>query len=127
MTTKPRFDAEVIAAMQRHKILGIKVGTLPHRFIALWMVVVDGRVFVRSWSVTPDGWHAALLTEPRGVVQIANREIALRAVHTRSERLKDAVDRAYREKYNTPGAAQYVRDLRRAKSRATTTELVPAA
>jgi len=42
-----------------------------------------------------------------------------------SERLKDAVDRAYREKYHTPASLEYVRDLNGAKSRATTTELVP--
>jgi hypothetical protein len=45
-------------------------------------------------------------------------------VRTRSERLKDAVSRAYVEKYNTPGSIKYARDLGRAKSRATTTELV---
>jgi hypothetical protein len=125
MAARGRFDAEVITAMQRSKILGIKAGTQPHRFIGLWMVVVEGRVFVRSWSMKPDGWHAAFLKDSHGVVQIADREIPIRAVHTRSERLKDAVDRAYREKYHTPGAVQYVRDLCRAKSRATTTELVP--
>jgi hypothetical protein len=46
-------------------------------------------------------------------------------VQTRSERLKDAVDRAYLEKYHTPGSIKFARDLVRAKSRATTTELVP--
>lgn len=120
-----RFDAEVLAAMQRQKILGIKAGGQPHRFIAVWMVVVEGRVFVRSWSVSADGWHATLRQEPRGVVQIADWEIAVRAVRTRSARLKDAVDRAYRAKYHTPGAIQYVRDLCRTKCKATTTELVP--
>jgi hypothetical protein len=39
--------------------------------------------------------------------------------------LKDAVSRAYLEKYSTPGSIKYARDLGRAKSRATTTELVP--
>ena len=53
------------------------------------------------------------------------REIPVRAVQSRSERLKDAVDRAYLEKYRTPGSIRYARDLGRAKSRATTTEPVP--
>jgi hypothetical protein len=46
-------------------------------------------------------------------------------VQTRSERLKEAIDRAYLEKYHTPGSVKFARDLGRAKSRATTTELVP--
>ena len=121
-----RFPGRVVAAIRDGKILGIRAGSGPHRFIGLWMVVVEGRVFVRSWGVKPGGWYHAFLEDPRGVVQVAEREIRIRAVRTRSERLKDAVDRAYREKYNTPFALKYVRDLKRAKSRATTTELVPA-
>jgi len=39
--------------------------------------------------------------------------------------LKDAVDRAYLEKYRTPASLKYARDLGRPRSRATTTELVP--
>jgi hypothetical protein len=46
-------------------------------------------------------------------------------VHTRSERLKDAVDQTYLKKYKTPGSIKYARDLGRKKSRDTTTELVP--
>jgi hypothetical protein len=49
----------------------------------------------------------------------------VRAVQTRSERLKDLVSQAYKEKYNTPGSVQYVKDMSRKRSRDTTTELVP--
>jgi hypothetical protein len=50
----------------------------------------------------------------------------VRAVRTRSERLKDAIDKAYLVKFKNPGVVKFARDLGRAKSRATTTELVPA-
>jgi hypothetical protein len=46
-------------------------------------------------------------------------------VQTRSERIKDAVSKAYAAKYNTPASKKYVRDLSGARSRGTTTELVP--
>jgi hypothetical protein len=122
---KRQFSDEVLAAIRDGKIMGIRAGTLPHRFIGIWAVVVEGRVFVRSWSLKPRSWYRTFLEEPRGAVQVAGREIPVRAVRTRSERLKDAVDRAYLEKYNTPGSVTYARDLGRVKSRATTTELVP--
>lgn len=127
MTARTRFPREVLEALRAGKILGIRAGAGPHRVIGLWMVVAEGRLFVRSWSRTPGGWHATLLTDPRATIQIAGREIRVRAVQTRSERLKGAVDRAYREKYRTPGALKYVRDLTRFRCRATTTELVPVA
>jgi hypothetical protein len=120
-----RFSKAILAAIRDNHILGIRAGTQPHRFIGIWVVVVEDRVFVRSWSLKPRSWYRTFLQEPRGTIQVAEREIAVRALHTRSERLKDAVSRAYVEKYNTPGSIKYARDLGRAKSRATTTELVP--
>lgn len=125
MKTKRGFSDEVLAAIRDGRILGVRAGTGPHRFIGIWAVVVQGRVFVRSWSLKPRSWYRTFLVEPRGLIQVGRREIAVRAVRTRSERLKNAVDRAYLEKYNTPGSIKYARDLGRAKSRATTTELVP--
>ncbi len=96
-----------------------------HRFTGIWIVVVEGRAFVRSWSLKPRSWYRTFLKDPRGAIQIAGREIPIRAVRTRSERLKSAVDRAYLEIYNSAGSLKDARDLGRAKSRATTTELIP--
>lgn len=120
-----RFPAEIVDAIRDGKILGIRAGTQPHRIIGIWAVVVERRVFVRSWSMKPRSWYRTFLEEPRGVIQIDGKEIEVRAVQTRSERLKAAVDRAYAEKYNTPGSIKYVQDLSRPPSRDTTTELVP--
>jgi hypothetical protein len=125
MKAKRRFPNKILAAIRDGKILGIRAGTEPHRFIGIWVVVVEGRVFVRSWSLKPRSWYRTFLKEPRGAIVVGDRELCVRAVRTRSERLKDAVSRAYLEKYNTPGSIKYARDLGRAKSRATTTELVP--
>jgi len=120
-----RFPANILAAIREDKILGIRAGTEPHRIIGIWAVVVEGRVFVRSWSLKPRSWHRTFLEEPRGLIQVGRRKMQVRAVQTRSERLKDAVSQAYREKYNTPGSIKFVQDMARAKSRNTTTELVP--
>ena len=124
---RPRrgFSAEALDSLRDGKILGIRAGTAPHRFIGIWVVVVEGRVFVRSWSVKPRSWYRTFVEDPRGAINVDGREIPVRAVFTRSERLKDAVSRAYLEKYHTPGSITYARDLGGAKSRATTTELVP--
>ena len=122
---KRRFPNAVVSSIRDGKILGIRAGTQPHRIIGIWAVVVKGRVFVRSWSLKPRSWYRTFLEDPHGVIQVDGREIPVRAVQTRSERLKDAVSRAYLEKYNTPGSVKYARGLGGRKSRATTTELVP--
>jgi hypothetical protein len=125
MKRKQRFERTVLAAIRDGQVLGIRAGTRPHRIIGIWAVIVERRVFVRSWSLKPRSWWRTFLEEPRGIVQVAGRTIPVRAVQTRSERLKDAIDRAYLEKYHTPGSIKFARDLGRARRRATTTELVP--
>jgi hypothetical protein len=126
MKTKRHFPNKILAAIRDSKIFGIRAGTEPHRFIGIWAVVVEGRVFVRSWRLEQRSWYRTFLQEPRGTIVVGEREIPVRAVRTRSERLKGAVSRAYLEKYNTPGSIKYARALGRTKSRATTTELVPS-
>lgn len=123
--TKRRFPPNVLAAIRDGPIIGIRAGVEPHRFIGIWVVVVEGRVFVRSWSLKPRSWWRTFLAGPSGAIQVGAREIRVRAIQTRSERLKDAIDQAYREKYPTPGSLRFVRDMCRTKSRDTTTELAP--
>src|SRR5438874_9426634 len=99
MSDRRRFPKAIVAAIRDAKILGIRAGTKPHRIIGIWAVVVAGRVFVRSYSLKPRSWWRTFQEEPRGVIQVDGRQIKVRPVFTRSERLKTVVDRAYREKY----------------------------
>jgi hypothetical protein len=125
MQTGSSFSEDVIAAIQKEKILGIRAGRdSNHKVIGIWAVVVEGRVFVRSWSLSPRSWWRTFLEDPHGSIFVVDKEIPIRTIQTRSERLKDLVSAAYKEKYNTPGSIQYVKDMSRKKSRETTTELV---
>jgi hypothetical protein len=120
-----KFPRPTLEAIRDGKVLGIRAGTKPHRVIGIWAVVVENRVFVRSWTVKPDGWYRALREEPRGVIEVAKQKLRFRAVFTRSERLRKAVDRAYLAKFRTPWAAKLARAFKTEKRRATTTELRP--
>jgi hypothetical protein len=120
-----RFEKEVVEALRKAKIVGLRAGRGEHRFIGLWVVVVEGRVFVRSWGLAERSWYTAFVREPVGVLQVGERQLPVRAVRTRSERLKRAVSRAYLEKYHTPGSVQFARDMGRKGSRERTVELAP--
>jgi hypothetical protein len=124
MANARAFSRPAIAALDRAKILGVRAG-MEHRFTGVWVVVVGGRVFARSWSDTPTGWYRAFVEEPRGTIQLpGGRELRVLAKKVRGERLLDAIDEAYAAKYDTPASQKWVRGFRRPRRRATTLEFV---
>lgn len=125
MNDKRRFPKPIVEAIRDAKILGIRAGTKPHRIIGIWAVVVEGRVFVRSYSLKPRSWYRTFYEEPRGIIEVNGKQIPVRPVFTRSERLKKLVDRAYAEKFPTPGSRVFVEGFRQKERRDTTTELLP--
>jgi hypothetical protein len=86
---------------------------------------MGGRVFERSWTRKPHGWYRTLLDDPLGTIQVGDREIRIRAVRARGNRIRDAVEKAYAMKYPTPGSVKYVRGFRTPRRRETTMEFVP--
>jgi hypothetical protein len=125
MKNTRKFSKEIVTAIRDGRILGIHAGVKPHRTIGIWAVVVEGRVFVRSWSLKPRSWYRTFLEDPRGFIEVNGRKIKVRTVFTRSERLKNAVDEAYAEKFPTPGSKHFVEGFKEKKRRDTTTELLP--
>jgi hypothetical protein len=120
------FSRPVIAAIDAAKILGVKAGgDTDHKFTGVWPVVVNGRAYARSWTLSKDGWYRTFLDDPRGVIQVGEREIRIRAVPARSERVRDAVEAAYAAKYCTKASQKYVRGFRTPRRREATIELVP--
>jgi hypothetical protein len=121
-----RLSRPIVAAIDESKLLAVRAGARSdHRFIAIWAVVVNGRVFARSWMQKPGGWYRTFLDDPRGTIQVGARQIRIRAVPIRSIRIRDAIERAYAEKYSTPGSITYVRGFRTLRRRETTMEFVP--
>ena len=125
MTSAKKFPKAIAASIRDARILGIRAGTKPHRIIGIWAVVVEGRVFVRSYSLKPRSWWRTFRQDPRGVIEVNGKQFKVRPVFTRSERLKQLVDRAYAEKFLTPGSRVFVEGFKQQQRRDTTTELVP--
>jgi hypothetical protein len=120
-----RLPRSVVAAIDEGKVLGIRAGARSdHRFIGVWPIVVEGRVFVRSWTLKPEGWYRTFLVDPLGTIQVGDRRVPVRAVRVKSDRLRDAVERGYAAKYPTPGSQKYVRGFRAPRRREATMELV---
>jgi hypothetical protein len=121
-----RLTRPVVAAIDAAGIIGIRAGAgSEHKFVGVWPIVVDGRVFARSWTLTKDGWYRTFLEDPLGVLQVGERQLKVRAVRVKSERLRDKIEDAYAEKYHTKASQKYVKGFRTPRRRDTTTEFVP--
>jgi hypothetical protein len=102
-----KFNHDVIEAIRRAKILGVRAGS-EHRYTGVWVVVVDARVFVRSWNDKPTGWFQAFKKQKSGTIQAAELEIPVTGKVVRSARIRDAVTAAFGDKYNTKGSRKWV-------------------
>ena len=124
MPKSSSFPKRVVELLQEAKILGVRSGT-EHRYTGVWVVVVEGRPFVRSWSDKPTGWYRAFKKEPKGSVQVADREIRVHGKPTHSVRHREAVTAAFAEKYNTKGSQQWVKGFAEPTREINTLELTP--
>lgn len=123
--TRRVLPSTVVAAIDTSKIMGIRAGARSdHRFTGVWPIVINGRVYARSWTQKPGGWYRSFQDDALGVLQVGARQVRVRAVPVRSERILDAIEDAYAEKYPTPGSRKYVRGFRTARRRAATIEFV---
>jgi hypothetical protein len=119
-----RFDDAIVEASRNAKIAGVRAGT-EHRYTGVWLVVVEGRLFVRSWNDKPTGWFQAFRNQPTGMLQLAKLEIPVRGKNVRSARIRDDVTKAFGEKYSTKGSQQWVKGFAEPERLLNTLEFVP--
>ena len=124
MPKNETFADDIIEALRNAKILGVRAGS-EHRYTGVWVVVIENRVFVRSWYDKPTGWFRAFKKEPIGTIQVGKLEVPVRGKPVRSARIRDAVTVALGEKYNTKGSKVWVDGFAEPARLLTTLEFVP--
>lgn len=118
------FAGDVVEAFNKAKIIGVRAGT-EHKYTGVWVVVVDRRVFARSWSDKPTGWFQAFRKQPSGMVQVGDLEVPVRGKVVRSARTRDAVTAAFGEKYPTKGSRRWVEGFAEPERAVNTIEFIP--
>lgn len=124
MSKDSTFADPVVEAVRSAKIIGVRAGA-EHRYTGVWVVVVEGRVFVRSWNDKPTGWFRAFRRQPSGMIQVGGLEVPVRAKLARGARVRDAVTAAFGEKYHTEASRKWVEGFAEPARALTTLEFVP--
>ena len=122
------FDAETLGLLDETKEVRIETRRdedSPVHRTTIWVVTVDGAVFVRSVRGERGRWYREIGANPSAALHVGDDRIPVRAVAVSEEAAIEAVSEAYREKYGrtSPGST---RAMLRPETLPTTLRLEPA-
>jgi hypothetical protein len=102
------FDAETAQLLDETREVQIETrrdeNAPMHRTI-IWVVTVDGTVFVRSVRGEKGRWYREVSANPSAALHVGDRRIPVRAVPVTEEQAVGAVSEAYRSKYGRTAAS----------------------
>jgi hypothetical protein len=122
------FDAETLRLLDETREVRIETrrdeDSPEHRTI-IWVVVVEGEVFVRSVRGPQGRWYREISSNPEGALHVGDDRILVRATSATDDATVDAVSAAIRSKYekSSPGSTAA---MVRPEVLPTTLELSPA-
>jgi hypothetical protein len=96
------FDTETLRLLDETDEVRIETrrdADSPEHSTIIWVVVVDGEVFVRSVRGPKGRWYRELSSNPEGALHAGERRIPVHAAPATDETTVDAVSEAYRSKY----------------------------
>ncbi|MCW1962217.1 DUF2255 family protein [Chryseobacterium viscerum] len=111
--------------IKTNTIIGIKAGQKRSEFLEIWMVVVQDRVFARSWGLAERGWYNTFLENPDGEIQCGETIYPIKALIPQDiNDLTEEINEAYLTKYNTGHNIPYSQGIIQEKHIAKTMEFI---
>jgi hypothetical protein len=122
------FDAETLGLLDETKEVRIETrrdGDSPEHRTIIWVVVVEGEVFVRSVRGSKGRWYREISSNPEGALHVQGNRLPVRAASASEGTTVDAVSAAIRSKYQKSSPASTVAMVR-PETLPTTLKLSPA-
>ncbi|WP_223598682.1 DUF2255 family protein [Chryseobacterium sp. GVT01B] len=111
--------------IQNHTIIGIKAGHQRPEFLEIWMVVVQNRIFARSWGLAEKSWYNTFLEDSTGEIQCGETVYSIKAMIPEDVNdLTEEINQAYLTKYNSDHNIQYSRGIIQEKHVVKTMEFI---
>ena len=109
MFTKDFYDY-----LKNHTLIGIKGGINHTTFLPIWMVVVNGRVFARSWNKSERSWFTAFQSDGTGAIQYGDKTLQVKGKKLNvDDPIHSSISKAYIKKYNQPENLKYSEGISR--------------
>ncbi|WP_158538604.1 DUF2255 family protein [Chitinophaga skermanii] len=120
------FPYHILKYIEKHTLIGVRAGRNRQKFVEVWMVVVNNRVFARSWGQAPLGWYTEFLTDPMGAIRCGDDIIQVAGfIPPDADKIQQAVSNAYLSKYDYGENSFYANGITDAAREKTTLEFLP--
>lgn len=120
------FNQETLNFINNNNLIGIKAGSERDTFLPIWMVLVDNRVFARSWGFGERSWFNTFLSDAYGEIQCGDKITAIKAsVPGNDKNLQERISQAYLHKYDKGENSFYARGIIKPEHIAKTMEFKP--
>lgn len=121
----PTTEQNVVNFINTNNLIGIKAGSARETFLNIWMVVVDERIFARSWGFSERSWFNTFLEEARGQLKCGDIIADIRAeVPVWNESLNERINQAYLAKYDEGDNSFYAKGITQPEHVAKTMEFI---
>jgi len=119
------WEASIAAQLGQAREIDVIVAAPGHPVVRapIWVVAVDGELYVRSWKGEAGRWYRRANRYGTGSVAVAGREHPVRFVAAGEPDLDTKIDQAYLHKY---GDSAYSEAMTRPPAAGTTMRLEPA-
>ena len=86
--------------MTETQITSVWAGKDREKFTGIWMVVVEGRIFGRSYTLSERSWYTTLLSGETGDIKCGKEIIPIKGAKPEDiKSITEAINRAYEKKY----------------------------
>lgn len=105
-----------IKYITNNNLIGIKAGLDRPDFLNIWMVVVENRIFARSWGFAEKSWYNTFLQNQFGEIKCGDKIFSIAAnIPNDNLEMAEKINSAYLVKYNTGKNIEYANGITQEK------------
>jgi hypothetical protein len=95
-----KFSKAFLKCINETQITSVRVGSDREKFTGIWMVVVKGRVFCRSYYGAERSWYSALLNGDKGDIKCGKEILPVKGLKPADIiTITKEINKAYEKKY----------------------------
>ena len=94
------FNNKFLDDIKQRAICSVRAGKEREKFTGIWMVVVNDRVFARSYYLSELSWFTTFLKDGFGSIKCGNTIVEVQGIKPKDlVNIKDNIHEAYQSKY----------------------------